>query len=246
VVQNNLPHHAGDILKLLREQKPHIHVMTNPVAQTISANALLALGVVPSMTSDRDESSDFILRAKSVLINLGMLESVRRDAIESCTHLLGRWVLDPVKIDVSLRRLVLAQKLVRHSPTVVKTNMNESAMLFMGMDALSYAQNNRIVLAVTGEQDTVTDGTRSCIIGNGHPYMAQSTAIGCVAGAIITACLAVEDDAYLATVAGLLITGVAGEIGAANAKGPGTFPASFVDALAALTGEMLLGKAKIA
>lgn len=236
----------GEILLRLRSESPHIHAMTNPVAQVISANALLALGLSPSMTSDRDESADFIRHAKAALVNLGMLDSVRRDALEGSSFLFEKWVLDPVKIDISLRRLSLAQKLIKSNPTIIKLNVGEASMLFYGKKPSEYAFENKLVVAITGAQDVVSDGIRTCTILNGHPFMSQSTAIGCTAGAIITACLAVEKSAYLATIAGLVITGVAGEIGAQNAKGPGTFVSAFIDALFHLTPEMIKEKGRIA
>ncbi len=246
VKSHNLLLQAGEILTRLRTQKPHVHAMTNPVAQTLSANALLALGVSPSMTSDRDESADFIRHAQATLANLGMLDSVRRDALEASSFLFGKWVLDPVKIDISLRRLSLAQKLIQAKPTIIKLNTAEASMLFYGKKPTEYAFENKLVVAITGAQDTVTDGTNTCAILNGHSYMSQSTAIGCVAGAIVTACLAVEKDAYMATIAGLVITGIAGEIGAQKAHGSGTFPAAFIDALFHLTPEQILAQGRIA
>ena len=53
--------------------------------------------------------------------------------------------------------------------------------------------------------------------------MARVTAMGCAASALVGACLAVEPDAWQATAAALIVIGVAGEVAAARARGPGSF-----------------------
>jgi hydroxyethylthiazole kinase len=76
--------------------------------------------------------------------------------------------------------------------------------------------------------------------------MAKVTAMGCSASAVVAACLAVEADAWLATAAGLMVFGVAGELAGARATGPGSFAAAMLDAIYALDGEVLLREARIA
>jgi hydroxyethylthiazole kinase len=61
--------------------------------------------------------------------------------------------------------------------------------------------------------------------------MANVTAMGCAASAVVAACIAVEADAWRATVAGLILIGVAGEIAASRTHGPGTFAVAILDAL---------------
>ena len=45
-----LPHITADILTRLRARAPRVHCITNAVAQTFTANVLLAAGAIPSMT----------------------------------------------------------------------------------------------------------------------------------------------------------------------------------------------------
>ena len=61
--------------------------------------------------------------------------------------------------------------------------------------------------------------------------MAKVTALGCAASALVAACLAVERDAWRASAAALLIIGVAGELAAERARGPGSFAVEILDAL---------------
>jgi hydroxyethylthiazole kinase len=109
-----------------------------------------------------------------------------------------------------------------------------------------YARDAHCLVALTGAVDIVTDGTRAASIENGHPLMSAVTAMGCAAAALVTACLAVEKDPWRATAAGLLAFAVAGECAGERARGPGSFPAELLDALAALDGETLLARARVA
>ena len=54
------PRRVADILARLRERRPRIHVLTSPVAQTFTANMLLAVGAEPSMTFSPEEVPAFV------------------------------------------------------------------------------------------------------------------------------------------------------------------------------------------
>ena len=90
------------------------------------------------------------------------------------------------------------------------------------------------MVALTGATDVVTDGRRRAEIANGDPLMSRVTAMGCAGSALVCAALAVEADAWLATIAALAGFGVAGEVAAASAKGPGSFAVAIIDALHSL------------
>ena len=57
--------------------------------------------------------------------------------------------------------------------------------------------------------------------------------------------MAVEPDAWRATAAALLMIGVAGELAAAKAQGPGSFAVAIIDALYNLDGPTLIARAKV-
>jgi hydroxyethylthiazole kinase len=61
--------------------------------------------------------------------------------------------------------------------------------------------------------------------------MTRVTAMGCAGTALVAALAALHGSAIEAAAAALLITGVAGEIAAHGANGPGTFQPVFLDAL---------------
>jgi hydroxyethylthiazole kinase len=109
----------------------------------------------------------------------------------------------------------------------------------------AYARDNKTVIGLSGEADLVSDGERLVSVSNGHPLMAKVTAMGCAASALTAAYCAVEPDAWRATVAALIVVGVAGELAAAKAQGPGSFAVAILDALHNLDGPTLIARAKV-
>jgi len=251
---NELVAQAAAVLDRVRTRTPRVHCITNAVAQNFSANMLLALGAVPSMTIAPDEVGEFAARADALLVNLGTFDAERRAAAEiavrSVTGEGVPWLLDPVFIERSKPRTVFAKELLAQHPRAVRLNHAELAALTgaaLSEPALrACALENDTVLGLTGETDLVTDGTRIARIANGHPLMAKVTAMGCAGSAIAAACLAVEPDAWRAITAGLILIGVAGEIAGARATGPGTFAAYMLDAIYALDGTVLTEQARVA
>jgi hydroxyethylthiazole kinase len=254
LLASDLPDIAAEILARLREKSPRVHCITNAVAQNFTANALLATGAVPSMTIAPAEIAEFVARADALLINLGTLDRERREsveiAVESATHARRPWVLDPVFVDRSRQRAGFARMLAARKPSAVRLNQIEFSALadVASSDAAleRYALERQCVVALTGAADVVTDGKRMLKIGNGDPVMSRVTAMGCAGAAVITACLAIEADAWVAATAGLLIFAVAGECAATQARGPGSFAVEMLDALARLDRETLRHRARLA
>jgi len=250
--ENELPTIAADVLERLRARNPRIHSVTNSVAQNFTANVLLAAGATPSMTVSPDEVAGFVASADALLINLGMFDAERREAIEIAVEEAMEegvpWVLDPAFIDRARGRAAFARTIIKRYPRVLRLNAGEYSALAQteaNADSLSsYAKEYRAVIALTGSVDIVTDGTRQASVANGHPLMAKVTALGCAGTALLTGCVAVESDPWRAAVAGLIILGVAGELAAAAAGGPGTFVPAFIDALYSLDRDTLLAKAR--
>jgi hydroxyethylthiazole kinase len=245
---------TGELLALVRERRPRVHCITNSVVQELTANVLLAAGAIPSMTTSPEEIAHFAAGADALLINLGTLDGERRDAIDIALEVARDdgipWVLDPVLIDRSEPRAELARALAMKEPRVVRANAAEFATLIRSeadAEALDrFALDNITVAACTGAVDLVTSGAKRVRIENGHPFMAQVTGIGCAETALVAAFVAVEDDEFVAAVSGLLTMGVAGEIAAKGAKGPGSFAAGLIDAIAALDAVQVERLARVA
>lgn len=75
--------------------------------------------------------------------------------------------------------------------------------------------------------------------------MTRVTGLGCTATAIIGACLAVQSDALIAAAHGLAIIGVAGELAAERARGPGSLQLELLDALYNLDQQTLISRSRI-
>jgi hydroxyethylthiazole kinase len=248
-----LPALTADILARLRQRRPKVHCITNAVAQAFTANMLLAAGAVPSMTIAPDEVTHFVAGADALLVNLGTFDAERRQASEIAIETAAGkglpWVLDPVFVDRSQPRAAYARGLVGKRPGSVRLNRGDFFAL-AGVEPetgalLRYALDQDTVIGLTGETDRVTDGARLATIANGHPLMSRVTAMGCAGSALVAACLAVADDAYVGTAAALILLGVAGEIAAERARGPGTLAAAIIDAVYNLDGEELRARARV-
>lgn len=244
-------------LALVRAQAPLIHNITNLVVMNNTANALLALGASPAMAHALDEVEDFVAISRALVINIGTLDAEQVAASKLAAAQARKngipWILDPVGAGATPYRRTAALALLKQTPQVMRGNASEILTLAQsaagnqgkGVDSLhgsqvalhaaqSLAQSSGVVVAVTGEIDYVTDGQRVVEIHNGHALMTRVTGLGCSATAVVGAFLAVEADALAATVAGLGVFALAGEMAAEWAAGPGSLQVALLDALHAL------------
>ena len=253
IPRDDVPQIAAALLDRLRARSPRVHCITNAVAQNFTANVLLAAGAVPSMTLSPEEIGPFVAGANALLVNLGTFDRERREAIEIAVKMAAQenvpWALDPVFIDRSAARTAFARELIARAPKAVRLNAAEFSALSGRRptpEALTaYVRDKKIVIGLSGETDLVADDERLAAIANGHPLMSKVTAMGCAASALVAACLSVEQDAWRATSAALLLIGVAGELAAAKAAGPGSFSVGIIDALHNLDGPTLIANARV-
>jgi hydroxyethylthiazole kinase len=239
---------------------PLVHCLTNTVAQTVTANALLAVGAAPAMVDAPEEAAEFAAVASAVLVNVGTVHRRTAEAMRLAARAAGDagtpWVLDPVAVGALSFRTGLAADLVTLRPTVVRGNASEVLALAgagaggRGVDSTASADDALAaagelarrtggVVAVSGEVDLVTDGTRTVRIGGGSVLLTRTTGAGCVLGAVVAAYVAATGDALTGTVAAHAHVALAAEIAADLADGPGTFTAQWLDALDALDGDAL-------
>ncbi|MGY1841590.1 MULTISPECIES: hydroxyethylthiazole kinase [unclassified Modestobacter] len=244
----------------LRDTAPLVHCLTNTVVQTITANALLAVGAAPAMVDDPAEASEFAAVASGVLVNVGTVSQRTADAMRLAARAAGEagtpWVLDPVAVGGLGFRTALAADLVELRPTVIRGNASEVLALAgagaggRGVDstadpddaleaAASLARRTGGVVAVSGPVDVVTDGERTLRIGGGSVLLTRTTGAGCALGALTAAYVAATGDPVLGTVAAHAHVALAAEVAADLADGPGTFAPQWLDALDALDGEAL-------
>ena len=232
--------HAAAALERVRNTRPRVHCLMNTVVQKLVADGLSAIDAIPSMTSSPEEVEAFVEKADALSVNLGTLDSQRRTSITlgvSASARLGRpWVLDPAHCDYSASRATFAQQLLREGTPILRANEAEFGLLQVPDD---------VVGVRTGKHDVVRKGTQFITIENGHPLTAKVTGTGCLSGAVIAAFLALGEDPHLSAASALLAFGVASELAADHARGPGSFEPALLDALHAISPDDILKRARI-
>lgn len=221
------------LLQTMNTRHPAVHCLTNTVVQALTANMLLAVGAVPSMSSDIEEVADFTKSADALLVNIGTLDGDLKTSIKAAITAARDndipWIFDPVFIDRSLPRTRYAKELLSLRPALIRGNKGEINLL--GDGPADVARKTGAIVAMTGVSDVVTDGSTEITLEGGHELMSLVTGIGCAGTALLGACLAIvpAEKRLQAVAAGLSLMGEAGEKAAAQSAGPGTFAAVILD-----------------
>ena len=256
-----------DLYERMRATNPLVQCITNYVAMNYAANVLLAAGGSPAMVHTPEESGEFAAIAGALTVNIGTLSPNWVEgmiaAAKSANDAGKPWVLDPVAHFATGYRQGTTTELLKLNPTVIRGNASEIIALGGGQSAgqgvdsgdpveqaedaaRALATAQKAIVAVTGEVDFVTDGTRSVRIAGGSDLMPKITAMGCALTALTGAYVAIApDQAFEATVAALANFAVAGEIAAQSANGPASFMTAFVDGLYTLDAPTFKANARI-
>lgn len=249
----------------LRAEAPLVHCITNFVSMDLAANVLLAVGAAPVMAHAKEEVAEMTGLARALTVNIGTLEPAWVEAMHLAVERARQdgkpWVLDPVGAGATRYRDCALALLLKKRPAVIRGNGSEILALLgksaaRGVDsanasvealdaARTLAKRTGGVVAVTGAVDYVTDGERLAAVDNGHPLMARVTATGCGLSALTAACAAVAGDPFEGALHALAIYGVAGELAAQQADGPGSFRMHFLDRLATLDRASLTERLRI-
>ena len=205
----------AEAFRLVRLRAPLVHNVTNYVAMAPSANALLAVGASPLMSSAASEMDEISAVSDALVVNIGCIdlgqaEAMRIAAAAACR--LGKpWVLDPVGVGLSRLRTDTALELMEeYRPSVIRGNASE-VMTLAGVEAgrrgvdsaedslaaldsaVELARSCGSVVSVSGPVDCITDGRRIIKIFNGSPLMPKVTAMGCSASSLTAAFAAVRE-----------------------------------------------------
>ena len=170
---------SGQLLDALREQPPLVQCITNYVAMNVAANVLLAAGASPAMVHAEEEAGEFAGIAGALTVNIGTLSPGWIGGMLAAARAAAKagkpWVLDPVAHFATAYRRGVVAELLALGPTIVRGNASEIIALAGGQSAgqgvdsgdpveqaeasaTALAQRHRMVVAVTGETDFVTDG----------------------------------------------------------------------------------------
>lgn len=101
-------------------------------------------------------------------------------------------------------------------------------------------------LIVSGAKDMIFDKNGGITLENGSSLMNAVTGTGCILSAITAAFYAVSANGGEAAIAACSIAGIAGELAAQKAGGPGTFMAHFLDSLYNMDEKILETRLKVA
>lgn len=252
----------------VRHQSPLVHSITNYVVMNNTAKALLAAGASPIMAHAHSEMEDMVNIIGALVINIGTLDEYwvksMELAIAQATALGKPWVLDPVGAGATpYRNEVLKKLITNYKPSVIRGNASEIMALASmqgqtkGVDSTNAAeealeaarhlnQTTGAVVCISGATDYIVGKDKVVALHNGHPLMARVTGMGCTATALIGAfCAAHPTELFEATVGAMALMGVAGEIAAEQATGPGTMQLHFLDALYILQPEDFIQRLQI-
>lgn len=241
-----------DVLRI-RKEAPLVHNITNYVVMNTTANALLAIGASPVMAHAMDEVEEMTGLARALVLNIGTLSQPWIAAMLKAGREARRKgvpiVLDPVGSGATFFRTTTAHHLLREAPpSILRGNASEIGSLIrvdistkgvdsahesedMLKEARSLSEVYGCAVSVSGPTDLVVSGSAVIRIRNGHPMMSRVTGLGCTASALTGAFAAVNPSPFLAAAHAMAVMGIAGEIAASRASGPGSFQMHFLDAL---------------
>ncbi len=241
------------MIQRVRKRAPLVHCITNYVAAPFQANGLLALGASPIMADALEEVEDVAQLANSLSLNIGTLRPSTVKAMQRAGKVANRYnvpiILDPVGAGATPYRLECAKQLLDTLRIdVIRGNAGEIAALLdvnwqaKGVDAgegsislatlaQQAAKRFHVVVAISGEIDYVSDGTRVVAIEGGHALMERITGMGCLLSSVVASFVAVERDSFQATIDALQLYKKAGERAATYTTFPGQFQQHFLDAL---------------
>lgn len=251
-------------LNAVRQQKPLVVNITNYVVMNSTANALLAIGASPIMAHSKQEMAEMLSFAGALVINIGTLDSVWTPrmafAVEQANANGKTVVLDPVGCGASKLRTETSRQIARLADQlIIRGNASEIIALAgeqaqsKGVDALDssdaalgaahflvkeYGAN----VVISGETDYIVSDKRTVKLSNGHEMMPYVTGMGCTLTALTGAFAAIGDTTGLAAAA---VLGVAGEIAAELATGPGSLQVTLLDTLYQLDEARLVERLKL-
>lgn len=251
-------------LLAVKKNRPLVHQITNYVTVNDCANITLALGGSPVMADDLDEAADMASLAQALVINIGTLNA-RTIASMLAAGKKARErgipvILDPVGIGATKLRTDTVKSIIAAArPTVIRGNMSEIKCLagldvaIKGVDSIADEQQGELVaqalakqlkciIAITGKQDVISDGTRTALVDNGHELLSKVTGTGCMATALVGTYCGSIADSYVGTVAGIVTMGLAGELAEhalTTGDGIGMFKVRLFDAISNLTPEII-------
>jgi hydroxyethylthiazole kinase len=240
-------------IERIRAEAPLIHNITNYVVMNTTANALLAIGASPIMAHAVEEVEEMAGIARALVINMGTLSTPWVEAMILAGRVARRRgipvVFDPVGSGATCYRSETALRLIAETrPAIIRGNASEIRSLAgagggtKGVDSAHAAEDSvgaahalaaraECVVSMSGSVDVIVGAGREIRVSNGDPMMARVTGMGCTATALTGAFAAVNTAPEEAAAHAMAALGIAGEMAAERAGGPGSFQMQLLDAL---------------
>ncbi len=260
-----VPEDWAEALSVCRARRPLIYAVTNYIAASFQANAILAVGASPVMSPCIHEAEELARSAEGVLINTGAPSEDRelliRNALTAAEVKRSATLLDPVGYGAASFRRQLVDALLRDFRfAVVKGNRGEISLLagekgdVKGGDSEgSYASivrsvrtvavKTRSLVCATGETDVLSDGDAVLSVRGGSALLGRITGGGCVLGALMLTLSTAASSISAGVVCASVLLRLAAERAEKISNGPGTFQAHLLDALHKTHPEELLNEA---
>jgi hydroxyethylthiazole kinase len=219
------------------------------------------------MAHASEEVEEMVGISGALVLNIGTLTPEFIDSMIKAgkqANKLGKPViLDAVGVGATTLRNDSARKILDNvKVSVIKGNSGEIAVLagaraeVRGVESISVEGNpvsharqlaaaEKCTVVITAPADIVTDGARTFLIRNGHSRMGEVVGTGCMAASVIGAFAAVESDITLAAACAMSVYGIAGEMAAVDAKGPGSMKQNMFDTIMAVSRKDILKGARI-
>ena len=258
-------------LNKIRQQKPLIHNMTNFVVANYCANGLLALGASPFMSNNIEEVAEIQCISQALVINIGTITEQTLQAMRIAGIHANKMgipvVLDPVGVGATTYRKNAVQQLLSEIKfAAIKGNIAELATITgmkwqsKGVDAgigegnaITIAQNvaqyHHCIAIISGEIDTISNGTKVVTLHNGTKMFPNITGSGCLLGSVCAAFLAVSspDDYFQAAIEACSTYAIAGENAAQQLSETqyGNFLTNLLNELASITPKQVKQRGKI-
>jgi hydroxyethylthiazole kinase len=244
------------MLEKVREKRPLIHHITNMVTIYECAAITRDFGALPVMAYAKEEVEQMVGAAGALVLNIGTLTPELVDTMLLAARAANRRGI-PVILDAvgagatSLRTDSTLTILDGVRVDVLKGNYGEMAAVagqagrVTGVESLgvtgepkdiakSLSEKYKNAVAMTGKTDIVSGHGQTYLVDNGAPIMGTIVGTGCMASSVIACFAAVEPDMAKAATAALAAFGIAGEVAANFAAGPGSYRAALYDAVHSL------------
>jgi hydroxyethylthiazole kinase len=245
----------------IRNRHPLIHHITNYVVMNDTANLTLALGALPVMAHAKEEVAEMVGAAGALILNPGTLSQEWVEAMliagKRANELGIPVIYDPVGVGATRLRNETGERFLSELRlAVVRGNSGEVGALagaggiVKGVESIEgvkdplqvardLAHRYNTVVAITGQRDILSDGKRILGVDNGHSLLKTITGSGCMSTTAVATFCAIASDYLIASAAALACYGLAAQVAAGRAKGPGTFRTELLDAVYQLSPEQV-------